>query len=365
MKKIKVLIVDDSILIRKVLTEIFASEPGIEVVGTASDPYIAREKIKQLNPDVITLDIEMPKMDGITFLKNLMRLRPMPVVMISTLTQQGAPATLEALEVGAVDYVGKPSNHDTSSLNQYKDTIIEKVIAASQANVRRLEQQSQRFSEDIDTEKKVKTKPAASRLKIRTDYIIAVGASTGGTEAIREFLATLPIDSPPVVITQHIPPVFSASFAERMNRLFDLTVLEASDGDRLMPGYVYIAPGDKHLALVKSSSGYGCKVFASEPVNRHMPSVEVLFESVAEVCRGRAIGVMLTGMGADGAKSMVTMKDKGCYTLIQDEESCVVWGMPGAVYKLGGAEKVLPLQKIGPDIVSFLQKSSKMSKLNR
>lgn len=362
MKKIKVLIVDDSVLIRKVLTEILASEPNIEVIGTASDPYIAREKIKQLNPDVITLDIEMPKMDGITFLKNLMRLRPMPVVMISTLTQQGAPATLEALELGAVDYVGKPSNHDSQSLSQYKDTIIEKVIAASGANVRRLEQQSQRFREDAGAETQAKSRPTR-RLKIRSDYIIAVGASTGGTEAIRELLATLPVDTPPVVITQHIPPIFSTSFAERMNRLFDLTVLEASNGDRLMPGYVYIAPGDKHLALTQSSSGYSCKVFASEPVNRHIPSVEVLFQSVAEVCRGRAVGVMLTGMGADGAESMVTMKDKGCYTLIQDEDSSVVWGMPGAVYKLGGAEKVLPLQKIGPAIVSFLQKSSKVSKL--
>jgi two-component system chemotaxis response regulator CheB len=358
-KKIKVLIVDDSVLIRKVLTEMFDSEPSIEVVGTASDPYIARDKIKQLNPDVVTLDIEMPKMDGITFLKNLMRLRPMPVVMISTLTQQGAPATLEAIELGAVDYVGKPSNHDSKALESYRGMIIEKVIAASKANVRRLEVQSQRR---MLSEKQPAPIAKTQRLKMRTDYIIAVGASTGGTEAIREFLATMPSDSPPIVITQHIPPVFSTSFAERMNRMFELTVLEASNGDRLMPGYVYIAPGDKHMALSRSGAGYTCKVYEGEPVNRHMPSVEVLFQSVAQLCQGRAIGVMLTGMGADGATAMVQMKESGCHTLIQDEDSSVVWGMPGSVYKLGGADKVLPLSKIGDAIVAFLQKSTAHSK---
>lgn len=355
MSKVKVLIVDDSVLIRKVLSEMFATETRIEVVGTASDPFIAREKIKQLNPDVITLDVEMPKMDGITFLKNLMRLRPMPVVMISTLTQQGAPVTLEALELGAVDYVGKPSNHDSASLAQYRDVIIEKVLAAATANVKRLEAQSQR---KVDPSVK-KPAPSVSRMKLRTDYIIAVGASTGGTEAIREFLMTMPPDSPPMVITQHIPPVFSTSFAERMNRLFELTVLEASNGDRLMPGHVYIAPGDKHLALSRSGTGgYSCKVYSGDPVNRHMPSVEVLFNSVAELCRGRAVGVMLTGMGADGAKAMVEMKNTGCFTIIQDEETSVVWGMPGAVFKLGGADKVLPLPKIGDNIIQFLQKGT-------
>ena len=344
---IKVLIVDDSILIRKVLSEIFERASGIEVIGTAEDPFIARDKIKQLNPDVITLDIEMPKMDGITFLKNIMRLKPMPVVMISTLTQKGAPATLQAMEYGAVDYVGKPSADQPELLAAYAEEIIAKVKMASVANISRLEQQANRAP--------LAVKPAARMGKV-TNKLVAVGASTGGTEAIRELLLMMPADCPPMVVTQHIPPVFSASFAKRLNGLVPMEVTEARDGDKLMAGHVYIAPGDKHLAVMKKGGLLYCHVYAGERVNLHIPSVEVLFNSVTEHCANITIGVMLTGMGADGASAMLEMKSAGCHTVIQDESTSVVWGMPGAAAQLGAGDKILPLQNIAGHIVSHLKR---------
>jgi len=345
---IKVLIVDDSALIRNVLKEIFSKTSSIQVVGMAEDPYDAREKIKTLKPDVITLDIEMPKMDGITFLKNLMRLRPMPVVMISTLTQKGAPATLEALEIGAVDYVGKPSADKPEMLAEYAGEIIEKVKTAAVANIGRLESQANR--------QPLKVTPV-EKGKLPQNMIIAIGASTGGTEAIRELLMMMPPDTPPILVTQHIPPVFSTSFANRLNlALPHHEVHEAADGDKVMPGHIYIAPGDAHLELNIRGGNYYCKVFDGERVNLHKPSVEVLFNSITKQCAQKTIGVMLTGMGADGAEAMLRMKQAGSFNIIQDQDSSVVWGMPGAAAELGAGDKILPLNTIAGAIVTELKR---------
>lgn len=345
---IKVLIVDDSVLIQKVLTEIFSKDPSIQVVGVADDPFDAREKIKSLNPDVLTLDIEMPKMDGITFLKKIMSLRPMPVVMISTLTQKGAPATLEALELGAVEYVGKPSADKPELLAQYAVEIIEKVKTASVANLNRLESQANRAP-------LVVSKPAKIGLA-NVNTLIVIGASTGGTEAIRELLLMMPADSPPILITQHIPPLFSASFAKRLDGLLPHDVHEAADGDRVMAGNVYIAPGDRQMELLVKGGNYYCKVYDGERVNLHKPSVEVLFNSITKQCAKNTIGVMLTGMGADGASAMREMKDAGTYNIIQDEASSVVWGMPGAAAELDAGDKILPLEHIAGHIVTQLKR---------
>jgi two-component system chemotaxis response regulator CheB len=344
---IKVLIVDDSILICKVLCEIFATAPDIEVVGTAEDPFVARDKIKQLNPDVVTLDIEMPKMDGITFLKNLMRLKPMPVVMISTLTQKGAPSTFQAMEYGAVDYVGKPSADHPELLADYAKEIIDKVRMASVANISRLEIQAARAPMNIKSPLKI------GKL---SNKVIAIGASTGGTEAIRELLMMMPADSPPIVIAQHIPPIFSASFAKRLDGILPMSVCEARDGDKLMVGHVYIAPGDKHLEVIKKGGLLYCKVYSGERVNLHVPSVEVLFNSITQHCAKISVGVMLTGMGADGSHAMLPMKNAGCYTIIQDENTSVVWGMPGAAAAVGAGDQILPLQEIASHILLQLKR---------
>lgn len=346
---IKVLIVDDSILVRKVLSEIFEEAKGISVVGTAADPFIAREKIKELNPDVLTLDIEMPKMDGITFLKNIMRLRPMPVVMISTLTQKGAPKTLEALELGAVDYVGKPSADSPEMLRQYTAEIIAKVKMASVANVSRLELQATRPR--LPMRKVEKVGHHSSHIKL-----IAAGASTGGTEALREWLTMMPGDSPPILITQHIPPVFSTSFAKRLDKILPLTVHEAEQGDKIMAGHVYIAPGDRHMEIVQKGGHFYCRVYDGPRVNLHKPSVEVLFDSVVQTCAKHTIGIMLTGMGADGANAMLRMHQAGAHNVVQDRDSSVVWGMPGAAVEVGAADKVLPLGKIADYIVHYVKR---------
>ncbi len=334
MKK-KVLIVDDSQLVRELLTQILNEADQLEVVGTAVDPYDAREKIKQLNPDVLTLDVEMPKMDGISFLRNLMRLRPMPVVMISTLTEKGAPATLEALEIGAVDYVAKPKTDSTHELTDYAETIIEKVVAAAMANVQANHQAPEHPV----------IRPAMG-YHFDPEMFIAIGASTGGTEAIREVLLRMPPNCPPLVITQHIPPVFSTTFADRMNRLCSIAVYEATDGMKVLPGNAYIAPGDYHLTLARKGGGLYCRLNQEERVNRHRPSVEVLFDSAMNVGGAHCVGVLLTGMGADGAAALKRMRDHGCRTIAQDEASSVVWGMPGAAVKLGAAEKIVSLSKV-------------------
>lgn len=340
--KIKVLIVDDSALIRALLNEIIVSDHRLEVVAMASDPYEARELIKKHDPDVITLDIEMPKMNGIAFLKNLMRLRPVPVVMISTLTQAGAPATLEALEYGAVDFLGKPKGESGASLEDYRREIVEKVYWASKANVRgKLTAASGPATTEIISSKK----------KLKSGFICAIGASTGGTEAIKEIVKVLPADSPPLVVTQHIPDVFSTSFAKRLDSISQIKVYEAEHNQVVEPGCLYLAPGHSHMKIGINGSRYVCKLNQDPPVNRHRPSVEVLFESVLSVAGPKALGVLLTGMGADGAEALLRMMQAGCMTIAQDEESSVVWGMPGVAVKLGAAQKVLPLEKIAANIL--------------
>ncbi|HEY0683122.1 MAG TPA: chemotaxis response regulator protein-glutamate methylesterase [Steroidobacter sp.] len=356
---IKLLIVDDSALVRKLLSEMLKQDRDIEIVGTATDPYAAREKIKQLNPDVITLDVEMPRMDGITFLENLMRLRPMPVVMVSSLTQKGADVTLRALELGAIDFVTKPKVDVAGSLANYAEELIAKVKVAASARVsartaapRRPHVHSlhpeQRHSADA-------VLPASNGKRVlrTTDRIIAIGASTGGTEAIREVLESLPPDAPAVVISQHIPAAFSKPFAERMNRSSAMSVCEASDGQYILPGHVYIAPGDQHLLVERDGARYRCRLSNGPHVNRHRPSVDVMFRSVAQNVGPNAVGVILTGMGDDGARGLKEMLDAGASTIAQDEATSVVWGMPGAAVKLGSAQHVLPLHRVASEMLQL------------
>jgi len=354
MSKIGVLVIDDSALIRKLLTELLNKDPEIEVLDSAADPYIAREKIKKLKPDVLTLDVEMPKMDGITFLSNLMRLRPMPVVMVSTMTEQGAEVTLEALELGAVDFVTKPKLNVVESMDDYAMEIREKVKIAAKAKVRALTEHRNdkvepKLSADAVLEKREGKK---SHLKT-TERIIAIGASTGGTEAIREVLERMPADSPGIVVTQHIPVGFSLSFAQRMNSISAMTVCQAEDGQQVIPGHAYIAPGDKHLYIERSGARYYCRLSDGPAVNRHKPSVDVLFRSVAQNVGPNAIGVILTGMGDDGARGLMEMKDNGAITLAQDEKTSVVWGMPGEAVKLGAADTQLPLEKVAGKLITL------------
>ena len=357
--KIKVLIVDDSALVRKIMTDILNSDPELEVVGTAMDAHAAREKIKQLHPDVITLDIEMPRMDGITFLRNLMRLNPLPVLMVSTLTEKGAEVTLDALDAGAVDFVSKPKIDVSNTLEEYSEEIIAKVKAAAKVRVRRYEANRDNGAKPGVATLNGKAGSAAvngSSTRARpfktTDKIIAIGASTGGTEAIREVLEKLPLSSPGVVITQHIPEYFSKAFADRVNLSCAITVCEAKDGDIVLPGHAYIAPGNKHLLVRKDGARWRCKLSDADPVNRHRPSVDVLFNSVAECAGQNAMGVILTGMGKDGARGLRIMRDAGANTIAQDEASSVVWGMPGSAVELGAACEILPLNKIGHKVAN-------------
>ena len=354
--RVRVLIIDDSALVRELLSKILASDPGIDVVGTAPDPYSARRKIKELNPDVLTLDVEMPKMDGVTFLRNLMRLRPMPVVMVSSLTEKGADVTLEALELGAVDFVSKPKIDLAHTLEQYADELKEKVRTASAAKVRALTHRPavrERLSVDAVLEKQ----PHRRHFKT-TDQIIAIGASTGGTEAIKSVLQAMPATSPGVVIAQHIPAAFSHSFAQRMNSFSALTVSEAVSGEQILPGHAYIAPGDKHLIVRRDGARYVCELNDGVPVNRHRPSVDVLFRSVVHNAGANAIGALLTGMGDDGARGLKELRDAGAATVAQDEETSVVWGMPGAAVKLGGAVHVLALHDIADRLLKLAQRAS-------
>lgn len=358
MAKITVLVVDDSALVRKLLSEVLNSDPDIEVIGTAIDPYQAREKIKLLKPDVLTLDVEMPRMDGVTFLKNLMRLHPMPVVMISTLTEHGAQVTLEALELGAVDFVAKPKIDLTNTLADYASEIIEKVKTAASVNINALVREKpvlkdvpEKLTADAVLAKRLPT-AIPSHLKT-TDKLIAIGASTGGTEAIKSVLQLLPANCPGIVITQHIPASFSGPFAERVNSLSAINVCEAKDGQQILPGHAYIAPGGRHLMVERSGARFYCQLNDGPAVSRHKPSVDVLFRSVAQNVGANAIGVMLTGMGDDGAKGMLEMKEAGAFNFVQDEKSCVVWGMPMQAIKAGATELQVPLDKIASKLMSL------------
>jgi two-component system chemotaxis response regulator CheB len=350
MRKIKVLIVDDSALIRQMLTEILGGDAQIEVVGAAQDPYIAREMIKALNPDVLTLDVEMPRMDGITFLGNLMRLRPMPVVMISSLTEKGADITLQALELGAVDFIAKPKLDVAHGIQEYADEIRAKVKVAAGVSVTALCRDgclpvSPAVAPKLNADAVLGLSNAAAPLRT-TEKIIAIGASTGGTEAIKDVLRMLPADAPGIVITQHIPAEFSAAFARRLDGLCALSVCEAGDGQQILPGHAYVAPGGRHLLVQRSGARYVCSINDGPPVNRHRPSVDVLFRSVAKAVGINAVGVLLTGMGDDGAKGLKEMLESGASTLAQDEASSVVWGMPGRAWQLGAAQVLVPLKDV-------------------
>jgi len=375
-RRIRVLIVDDSALVRRMLTDMLTSDRSIEVVGAAADAHAAREKIKKLNPDVLTLDVEMPKMDGLTFLRNLMRLRPMPVVMVSSLTERGAEVTLDALALGAVDYLSKPKIDIAATLGNYAEELIEKVKAASKASVRALDAAPHasgasrgalsgagygRAAAAHPGAALLAVPPAASTTAVlpliktaaprrTTDRVIAIGASTGGTEAIKEVLMRLPPDSPGVVVAQHIPKAFSAAFARRMNDCCPLTVCEAEDGQQARAGHVYIAPGDRHLLIERDGARYVVRLDDGRPVNRHKPSVDVLFRSAARSAGPNAIGVLLTGMGKDGARGLAEMRAAGSPTLAQDEATSVVWGMPGEAVALGAADRVLPIEAIADAI---------------
>jgi len=350
--KTRVIVVDDSALVRGLLAEIIDRQPDMCCIGAAADPLVAREMIRNLNPDVITLDVEMPRMDGIDFLSRLMRLRPMPVVMVSTLTERGADVTLKALELGAVDFVAKPKIGVADGLRQLGADITEKIRTAARARVHRLAPAPANGNPDAAP---AKPTTMASLGRLSTEKLIFIGASTGGTEATREVLVNLPADCPAVMITQHMPPGFTKSYAARLNGLCRIRVAEAVDGERVLPGHAYIAPGGFHLSVERSGANYIARVVDGEPVNRHKPSVEVLFESAARVVGRNALGVMLTGMGADGAKAMKTMRDAGSWNVVQDEASCVVFGMPREAIAHGAAHEVLPLTQIAPRLVEWLR----------
>ena len=356
MSKIRVVVVDDSALVRSLLAEIINRQHDMQCVGAASDPLVAREMIRTLNPDVITLDVEMPRMDGLEFLSRLMRLRPMPVVMVSTLTEQGAETTLRALEMGAVDFVAKPRLGVSQGLKELSGDIVEKIRVAAAAHVRRLASAPPPAPVGA-TAAGAPARPAAALPRLSTEKIVCIGASTGGTEAIREVLTPLPADAPAVVITQHMPAGFTTSFAARLNGLCRIHVAEARDRERILPGHAYIAPGGRHLRIERSGSNYLAVLDDSEPVNRHRPSVEVLFQSAARVLGPNAIGIMLTGMGADGAAAMREMKDAGSHNYVQDEASCVVFGMPRMAIQHGAAHEVLPLNQIAPALLARLAHS--------
>jgi len=341
-RKIRVVVVDDSALMRQALTLLLQRDHAIEVVGTAADPYIARQKIRALNPDVITLDVEMPRMDGLTFLEELMQDRPVPVVMVSSLTQAGCDTALRALELGAVDVVAKPQVDLRERLEEVAQEVAGKVRAAAGARVRPRPAGAPRRQEPAAP------RPPAGAMIRTTERVIAVGASTGGTEALKEFLTMLPADAPGVVIVQHMPERFTRSFAERCDELCTVRVREAQDGDRMLVGHALIAPGNHHLTLCRNGAQYFVRVHSGPPVNRHRPSVDVLFDSVA-ACAGRnAVGILMTGMGADGARGLLAMRAAGARTIAQDEATCVVFGMPREAIALGAAEAVLPLPRIAP-----------------
>ena len=349
-RKIKVLVVDDSALIRGVMKEIINREKDMECVGAAPDPLVGRELIKALNPDVLTLDVEMPKMDGLDFLERLMRLRPMPVLMISTLTERGSNITFRALELGAVDFVAKPKLDITRGMEEYAIEITDKIRAASLAQVHKVSiepQINEKYTADAIL-------PSTKGRYFSTEKLIVIGASTGGTEAIKEVLTKLPADAPGVLVTQHMPEHFTKSFADRLNSLCKISVKEAEHNERILPGHAYIAPGNWHLLIKRSGARYMVALNQGSLVNRHRPSVDVLFRSAANVAGANALGIILTGMGKDGVQGMLEMKQAGAYTIAQNEASCVVFGMPKEAIAAGGVCEVLALQEITRRTMEYL-----------
>jgi two-component system chemotaxis response regulator CheB len=340
-RKIRVLIVDDSAIVRKMLAEALASEPDMEVVGTAPDPFVARDKIVSLRPDVITLDIEMPRMDGLTFLKKIMKFHPLPVIIISSLAQSSSQTALEALQCGAVEVLAKPGG--PYSVGELKHDLPHKVRAAAQARISKPKAQVATPAPP----------PALAFSSASDSTVIAIGASTGGTEALREVLAGLPANMPGILVVQHIPAVFSLAFANRLDNLCRLQVKEAADGDRLTAGLVLIAPGNFHMTLRKAGGQYSVKIQDGPRVCYQRPSVDVLFESVAQVAKGDAIGAILTGMGSDGAQGLLKMKRAGARTLAQDEASCVVFGMPREAIRVGAVDRVMPLDRVAAELAAL------------
>ena len=343
--RIRVLVVDDSALIRSLMRELLGSQPDIEVVGMAPDPHVARELIKQLNPDVITLDVEMPRMNGLDFLEKLMRLRPMPVVMVSSLTDQGSEVTLKALELGAVDFITKPRLGVAEQFPELAREIGDKIRIAARARIRR---------HGLGTAAASQPRPITGHVFGTTEKLICIGASTGGTEALKEVLCRMPADAPGVLITLHMPESFTRSFAERLNGLSAMTVKEAAHNERVLPGHAYVAPGHSHLRVKKGGAYYYTELSQEAPVNRHRPSVDVLFHSAAQVLGANALGVILTGMGKDGASGLLAMRQAGAHTIAQDEASCVVYGMPRAAVELGAAAEVCPLPQIAQRVLDRL-----------
>lgn len=340
MEKIKVLCVDDSALIRGLMSEIINGQPDMEVVAVAPDPLVARDLIKRHDPDVLTLDVEMPRMDGLDFLEHLMRLRPMPVLMVSSLTRAGSEITLRALELGAVDFVQKPHVGIRGGMLEYGTVIADKLRAAARARPRRVERQ--------------RLAPAAlGPVRVSSEKLVILGASTGGPEAIRRVLEPLPANSPAILIAQHMPAGFTRSFAERLDRLCRIGVSEAQDGERVLPGHAYVAPGDRHLKLDRSGANYLVRLDAGPAVNRHRPSVDVLFHSAARQAGRNAIGVLLTGMGRDGAAGLLAMRGAGAPTLAQDEGTSLVYGMPREAVALGAVAEVVALREVAPRILAL------------
>ncbi len=348
-KVVKVLVVDDSSLVRQILTKGLDADPSIKVVGSAPDPFVARDKIIHLQPDVLTLDVEMPRMDGVEFLRRLMPQYPLPVVMVSSLTQKGKQVTMDALDVGAVDFVSKPTIGMAQGLNSMMMELRTKVKIAASANVSHWKHQRHAM---LPSERQ---RLASKALAESTDKVIAIGASTGGTEAISQVISSFPATMPGVIIVQHMPPGFTSMFAERLNSLCAMEVREAVHGDRVRSGLVLIAEGGKHLSLSRSGGMYKVHCVAGDNVCGHCPSVEVMMQSVSQAAGSNAIGVMLTGMGRDGADGMVAMRQAGARTLAQDEKTSVVFGMPKEAWSRGGVERLVALPDIGREVVSLVE----------
>ncbi|AYA65642.1 protein-glutamate methylesterase/protein-glutamine glutaminase [Alteromonas sp. RKMC-009] len=346
---IKVLVVDDSALIRNLLGEIVKSESDMQLVGAAPDAYVAKKMVQEHNPDVITLDIEMPKVDGLRFLDVLMKARPTPVVMISTLTEAGADATIRSLELGAVDFIPKPKLGVVQGIEEYRELILSKIRMAARSRVRQ--------------QKPATVKTTTALTYSSTEKIIAIGASTGGTEAIKTIVSALPANAPATVITQHMPPGYTSTFAKRLDACSQLKIVEARGDERLLPGHGYLAPGDKHMEIIRSGADYRIRLNDGPRVSGHKPSVDMMFTSLVESAGSNVVASLLTGMGKDGADGLLALKEKGAFTICQNEDTCVVYGMPKVAVSLGAAEKILPLENIAQAMVSQLEKMKAGSRL--
>jgi len=352
MKPIRVLVVDDSAAVRQTMKEVLESDPGIQVCATACDPFVAVERIKEEIPDVITLDVEMPRMDGLTFLERLMAQHPIPVVICSSLTEAGSKTALAALELGAVEVITQPKVGTPQSLQESRIRICDAVESAAHARVRgRRPAPPPLKAQPKLTADAVLPKPTSRAMMQTTEKVVAVGASTGGTEALKRFLQAMPVHSPGIIIVQHMPEKFTAQFAERLDGLCAISVKEAEDGDSVIPGRALIAPGNRHMLLKRSGARYHVELRDAPLVSRHRPSVDVLFRSTARYAGANAVGVIMTGMGDDGARGMLEMKEAGAWNIAQDEESCVVFGMPQEAIKHGGVDQVMPLDRIAAEIV--------------